>query len=406
VPEQFRSKDARSAYLLVTAATFMFFVPVSMNALLVNVFDRSGFSHIAQGVILSAYAIPLLVGNKLLDFLSRYYQRPRILLLALLLSIGANLLLAADDSRFLVALCARVGHGVAIGLFVPAAMHIVQAQLQDAAKKTLFGLFTAMMPLPATFGPWLGELLLRHYSHPVFFVTAALPSMAAVCVVFIMASRIPCEEAQTPATGTRPGVHDAKDRPEIAFYDLFLISAMVFIIGILSCLTGTYLGAVLVDSGVATWRYFSFSIFSLLLVRFFGLRLSAKWNDSLTVSCGLLVMLAACVAVFKSPQRFAVASGIVYGIAQGIVMPTLALAVNRTWQIRFGKSGFVFFELLFNLAYLALPLLFMSISLLTSQATVVFIMCAACAIFVLELLARALPQFVAAIALREQKNQP
>jgi MFS family permease len=372
----------------MAGTTFLFFIPVSMNALLVSLFDQSGVSSLFQAIVLAAYAVPLLLGNKLLALITPHYRKTHILLLALTMGAAANLLLAADDRHFVSALCARVGQGVAIGLFVPVAMEVAQGQLEEVSKKAMFGLFTAMMPLPATFGPWLGELILRHYSHPVFFLIATLPCLAAAAVVLAM------ERSLSPDRGAaeRRVAHDtAAHTPDVTDYDVLLLSAVVLIIGALSCLTGTYLGPALLDHGVPTWKYFTFSICTLLFVRFAVMSQLAKWKDTVMVGFSLLVMLTACGLVFTSPGRFAIVAGIAYGAAQGVAMPTLALMVNRMWQVKAGGGGFVAFEMLFNLAYLVLPLLFTALSSWVGNASAVLILCFVSAIFVVLLCSRRSP---------------
>ncbi len=196
-----------------------------------------------------------------------------------------------------------------------------------------FALFSAGGMLPNGLSPWIGERIIAYGGFPMFLLTAALFSTAALVLVQLLpelhATADRHERAAPPAQiVAKPG--------EIRF-----LLAMAFLFGIAICSVFTFLAPFAQVSGhSAVGRVFLGYALSAVSVRV----LTIHWVERIgrgRVLLGAYLAFALAVGIIPhvSSDIAWLATGILAGAAHGYAYPILtALVVNRVGPLERGRT--------------------------------------------------------------------
>src|SRR5437660_950192 len=180
----FVDERARSEYIRLGAGCFLVAVTNAHSALLAIVFARSGYDLHEIGLLLSIFAVPVvlsaLVSGAIADRLGALQT---VRLAMILLTIG---FLSFEWTRasFAAASTSRIVQGVGQGLFLGSALTYAQGRLSPVRFVYLLGIFSSLMVVSQALGPPLGAYVLGEFGERAMFLVAAIPGIAGLALTF------------------------------------------------------------------------------------------------------------------------------------------------------------------------------------------------------------------------------
>ncbi|MDB5593225.1 MAG: Major facilitator superfamily 1 [Hyphomicrobiales bacterium] len=151
-------------------------------ALLSIVFARAGHSLHTIGLLLSLFAVPVLVMTVVAGPVSSRLGAlwtARLAIVLMILGFGS---LALTSDSFGLALLSRLVHGLGFGLYLPALMTYGQSRLNQVRFLGLVITFSSLIPFSYALGPAMGEFVLERYGVTTFFLAALAPALAGLAL--------------------------------------------------------------------------------------------------------------------------------------------------------------------------------------------------------------------------------
>jgi MFS family permease len=145
-------------------------------ALLSIVFGQAGHNLQAIGLLLSLFAVPVLVVTVVAGPVAARLGSLATARLAILLMIAGFGSLALTSENFAAALVSRLIHGIGFGLYLPSIMTYGQSRLNQLRFVGLVITFSSLIPFSYALGPAMGEFMLETYGPTAFFLGALAPA--------------------------------------------------------------------------------------------------------------------------------------------------------------------------------------------------------------------------------------
>jgi MFS family permease len=310
----FIDERARGEYTRLGTGCFLVAVTNAHSALLAIVFARSGYDLHDIGLLLSIFAVPVvlsaLVSGAVAD---RFGALQTVRLAMVLLTIG---FLSFDVTRasFPAAMVSRIVQGVGQGLFLGSALTYAQGRLSPVRFVYLLGIFSSLMVISQALGPPLGAYVLGSYGERAMFAVAAIPAVAGLTLTFGL--------RPLPRPPQSPGLRlFSVWRPH--FPEPILA---VFVSGAMSGFTLAYLAAALQARTIPIACFFVASTASLFASRFLALRHVEDVDRRILIASGLGLMALGFVAIALAHAVWwpVIAGGILFGTGYSLVYPLLS----------------------------------------------------------------------------------
>ena len=183
-PSGFVDERARGEYIRLGIGCFLAAVMNAHSALLAIIFARSGYDLHDIGLLLSIFAIPVVLSALISGAVADRIGALQTVRLAMaLLAIG---FLSFDVTRasFTAAAASRIVQGVGQGLFLGSALTYAQGRLSPVRFVYLLGIFSSLMVVSQALGPPLGAYVLGSFGEHAMFAVAALPAIAGLALTF------------------------------------------------------------------------------------------------------------------------------------------------------------------------------------------------------------------------------
>jgi len=344
-PSGFIDARARSEYIRLGAGCFLVAVTNAHSALLAIIFGRSGYDLHDIGLLLSIFAVPVvlsaLVSGAIAD---RVGALQTVRLAMVLLTIG---FVSFDITRasFAAATVSRVIQGVGQGLFLGSALTYAQGRLSPVRFVYLLGIFSSLMVVSQALGPPLGAYVLGEFGEHAMFLLAAVPGVAGLALTFGLRPL-----ARPPQS---PGLHlFSVWRPH--FPEPILA---VFVSGCMSGFTLAYLAAALEARTIPIASFFVASTASLFASRFFALRHVEEVDRRVVIASGLALMSFAFVAIALAHAVWwpVVVGGILFGTGYSLVYPLLSAWMSEGLEPSRRAGPQALLNTAFNLGLFATP---------------------------------------------------
>jgi MFS family permease len=310
----FVDERARGEYTRLGTGCFLVAVTNAHSALLAIVFARSGYDLHDIGLLLSIFAVPVvlsaLVSGAIADRLGALQT---VRLAMVLLTIGF-LSFEMTRASFPAATASRVVQGIGQGLFLGSALTYAQGRLSPVRFVYLLGIFSSLMVISQALGPPLGAYVLGAYGERAMFAVAAIPAVAGLTLTFGL--------RPLPRPPQSPGLRlFSVWRPH--FPEPILA---VFVSGAMSGFTLAYLAAALQARTIPIACFFVASTASLFASRFFALRQVEDVDRRILIASGLGLMALGFVAIALAHAVWwpVIAGGILFGTGYSLVYPLLS----------------------------------------------------------------------------------
>jgi MFS family permease len=344
-PSGFIDARARGEYTRLGTGCFLVAVTNAHSALLAIIFARSGYDLHDIGLLLSIFAIPVvlsaLVSGAIADRLGALQT---VRLAMVLLTIG---FVSFDVTRasFAAAVVSRVIQGIGQGLFLGSALTYTQGRLSPVRFVYLLGIFSSLMVVSQALGPPLGAYVLGEFGEHAMFLLAAVPGLAGLALTFGL--RPLARPPQSPGLHLFSVWRQHFPEPILA----------VFVSGCMSGFTIAYLAAALQARTIPIASFFVASTASLFASRFFALPHVEEVDRRALVASGLALMSLGFVAIALAHAVWwpVIVGGILFGTGYSLVYPLLSAWMSEGLEPSRRAGPQALLNTAFNLGLFATP---------------------------------------------------
>lgn len=286
-------------------------------ALLSIVFARAGHSLHTVGLLLSLFAVPVLVMTLVAGPVSARIGAlwaARLAIVLMILGFGS---LALTSDTFGLALLSRLVHGLGFGLYLPAIMTYGQSRLNQVRFLGLVIAFSSLIPFSYALGPAMGEFVLERYGVTAFFLAALAPAIAGL----------------TLTAGLRPlrkPKSQGLDFSAALRRNFALPLCALFVGGLLHGYSLAFLPPDLQLRGVALAIFFIPSTIATALSRVGGSALQ-RLHPRVLVACGLSLMALGLVllAVAGAWLPAVVVGAVAFGLGSSVLYPVVSAWISQ-----------------------------------------------------------------------------
>lgn len=351
---------ARSEFIRFGIACLLGSLLNAHVALLSIVFTGAGHSLQTAGLLLSLFAIPVIVVNLLAGPAAARFGALATTRLSMALTIVGFGSLAFTVEDFWLALLSRLVHGIGFGLYLPSLMTYGQSRLNQVRFVSLVIVFSSLIPFSYALGPALGEFTLTHYGRTAFFLAATAPAALGLLLTI----------------GLRPLA-----KPKARGLDLSGALQRRFILPLLGLFAGGTLHAYsiaflppdLVTRGVALAIFFVPSTIATGLTRVAG-SVFQRFQPRTLVASGLALMACGLALVaMSSSLAIIIAGSVAFGLGSSVIYPVVSAwlgqgiePTRRAGPQAVGAACFYMglYGMPFPLAFVVAPAGYLSTSLL------------------------------------------
>lgn len=319
----FQDARARWEFGAMCFAAFLFSVTHNYSALLAIVFEESGHSLQATGLLLSLFAIPCVIGALLSSAACArlgVLNAARIAFFLTALGMGA---FAFTRDSFWLALLSRVIQGFGVGASMPAGMVYIQSRITPKRFVYFVTVYSAVIPLAAAFAPPIGEWTMKHYGATALFIEAAIPGFLAVlCTIGL-------RDAPRPRNTGGLNLGNAFQARLILPY------IIIFAGGGLYGFSVNYLAADLQQRAISLAAFFIPSSIALIAIRFVGMRALAKYSPRKLLVASLLTYgIGYLFIVLANGSVMMAIGGVFFGFGNSIMFPVVSAWVGEGLEAR------------------------------------------------------------------------
>jgi MFS family permease len=351
---------ARSEFIRFGIACLLASLLNAHVALLSIVFTGAGHSLQTAGLLLSLFAIPVIVVNLLAGPAAARFGALATTRLSMALTIIGFGSLAFTVEDFWLALLSRLVHGIGFGLYLPSIMTYGQSRLNQVRFVSLVIVFSSLVPFSYALGPTLGEFMLTHYGRTAFFLAATAPAALGLLLTI----------------GLRPLAKPTARGLDLsgALQKRFILPLLgLFAGGTLHAYSIAYLPPDLVSRGVALAIFFVPSTIATGMTRVAG-GIFQRFQPRTLVASGVALMAFGLALIsLSSSLAVIVAGSVAFGLGSSVIYPVVSAwlgqgiePARRAGPQAVGAACFYMglYGMPFPLAFLVAPAGYLTTSLL------------------------------------------
>lgn len=312
-PRGFIDAAARSEFARIGLAIFLTALTNQQAVLLAVVWQDAGFAHADIGLLIAVYGVPLVLMSLFSgEVAGRIGLLPTVRLGAVLVVLGHSSLFLTYES-FAGSFASRLAQGVGFALFHAPIMSYGTTRITQERFVQLFGILSAMAPLPYAFGPILAEWLYHTFGARQFFLAGALPGLLALPLLFTVR---PGEKAEPPVGGLLGLVTSRR-------IVMPMLAAIVY--GSTFGFISAYMAPVMLERGLTVGAFFTAFTASIFAVRLGLLGLVENIDRRLVIAGGAAALATGiAMAAFATTMPMVVAAGLVFGLGHSIGFPVIS----------------------------------------------------------------------------------
>ena len=300
-PRGFVDSSARSEFARLAVIIFLTAMTNQQSVLLAVVWEEAGFAHRDIGLLIAVYGIPLVLMSLFSGLLANRIGLLHTVRIGAVLTTLGFLSLYLTHESVLGSLASRLVQGTGFALFHAPVMTYGTTRLTRERFVRLFGLLSAMAPLPYAFGA------------QGYFLAGTVPALIGLPLLWTLR---PAEKAEGPVGGIL-GL--------IATPRIWLPLTAAIVYGYMFGFISAYAAPFLVERGIVVGTFFTAFTISIFAVRFGGLALIENIDRRLVVAGGAVLLAAGLVLVALAQTVTSVAvAGLVFGLGHSIGFPVLS----------------------------------------------------------------------------------
>lgn len=312
-PRGFIDGAARPEFARIGLAIFLTALTNQQAVLLAVVWQDAGFAHADIGLLIAVYGVPLVLMSLFSgEVANRIGLLPTVRLGAVLVVLGHSSLFLTHES-FAGSFASRLAQGVGFALFHAPIMSYGTTRITQERFVQLFGILSAMAPLPYAFGPILAEWLYHTFGASQFFLAGALPGLLALPLLFTVR---PGEKAEPPVGGLVGLITSRR-------IVMPMLAAIVY--GSTFGFISAYMAPVMLERGLTVGAFFTAFTVSIFGVRLGLLGLVENIDRRLVIAGGAAALASGiAMAAFATTMPMVVAAGLVFGLGHSIGFPVIS----------------------------------------------------------------------------------
>lgn len=312
-PPGFVDQKARSEFIRLAAVIFLTAMTNQQAVILAVVWQEAGFSHADIGILLGVYGVPLVLASLFSGAVANRFGLLNTVRLGALLTTFGLLSLYVTHASFAGSFASRILQGAGFALFHAPVMTYGTTRLTQDRFIQLFGLLSAMAPLPYAFGPVVAEYLFHTFGPHAFFLAGSAPGLLALPLLWTLR---PIEKAAPEVGGMRSLFASGR-------IVLPMIAACVF--GAMFGFVSAFMAPVMLERGLSIGGFFTSFTLSIFVVRLGLLGPLETIDRRLVVAGGGIVLgLGLTLAALAWNLPMAIAAGAVFGLGHSIGFPVLS----------------------------------------------------------------------------------
>ena len=320
----FIDQYAGNEFYRMGVACFLVSLMNSNSTLLAVVFQRNGHNLHDVGVILSFYALPVVIMSVLAGKIGTRFGVLNTARTAMFLMIIGFMSFHLTRQSFYGALGSRMVQGIGQGMFLASIVTYAQGRLSPTRMLYLTGLFAAAVPMAQAVAPPLGGYVLNTYGDGYFFLAATLPAIFGLSLTF----------------GLRPLNATKKEAGGSMFAALRRDKALplftMLVYGSLFGFVGSYLAVAMEAKAVPLAAFFTSSTASMFISRFALVKHLDAMDRQALLGSGITAMSIGFILVALSGQSWPIVlGGISFGLGYSVVYPVISLWMGEG----FGPAG-------------------------------------------------------------------
>lgn len=312
-PSGFIDAAARAEFARIGLAIFLTAMTNQQAVLLAVVWQDAGFAHADIGFLIAVYGVPLVLMSLFSgEVANRIGLLPTVRLGAILVVLGHASLFLTYES-FAGSFVSRLAQGIGFALFHAPIMSYGTTRITQQRFVQLFGILSAMAPLPYAFGPILAEWLYHSFGPRQFFLVGAIPGLLALPLLFTVR---PGEKAEPPVGGLTGLVTSRR-------IVMPMLAAIVY--GCTFGFIAAYMAPVMLERGLTVGAFFTAFTASIFAVRLGLLGLVENIDRRLVVAGGAAALATGItLAALATTMPMVIAAGLVFGLGHSIGFPVIS----------------------------------------------------------------------------------
>lgn len=294
----------------ISSIVFCMLIPTIPIYLLQFAAKESEIGFLVGMISVSALILRPFVGRGLLTIPEKTFM----LVGALIYTVSCLAYLIA--APFWPLLAVRVLHGVGLALFSTASFTFAVSIIPEAHRGQLISIFYLANNLALALGPYVGMVLINHFSFVVLFSACAALSLCALTMTTKMRKRVSVPPGQKEEAGGSFLSREALPAATIA-----LMTNMIW--GTLSAFIPLYaLKHGLANPGI----FFVFMAATIILGRSCGGRLLDIWGrEKIILPCLMLIIAGLILLVFSESLTMFILVAVVLGMGWSLLFPSLLI---------------------------------------------------------------------------------
>ncbi|VTZ51150.1 Major facilitator superfamily MFS_1 [Methylocella tundrae] len=304
---------ARREYIQLGIAGFFTAYLNSHSSLLAIVFAREHFDLHTIGLLISLYALPVILFTFLSGAIAARIGVLNTCRLAIALLMIGFFSLRYTSAEFWPAVASRLVQGVGQGLFLSSFVTYGQSRLNVKRFVYLLGLLSSMLMLPQAFAPPIGALVLNAFGTQAMFLEATVPACVGLTLMFGL------RPIPWPRIARRLDFFSGVRRDRVPAF------IAIFVNGTMFGFVTAYLAAMLEARAIPIAAFFLASTTVMFASRLFAMRSFEMINWNILVAAGFLLQGSGfmLVAVAETSWLIAVA-GAFFGMGYSVIYPILS----------------------------------------------------------------------------------
>ena len=312
-PAGFIDAAARSEFARLAAVIFLTAMTNQQSVLLAVVWEDVGFSPRDIGLLIAIYGVPLVAMSLFSGPLANRIGILQTVRIGAVLTVLGFVSLYLTHESVIGSLVSRLIQGTGFALFHAPVMTYGSTRLTRERFVRLFGLLSAMAPLPYAFWPILAEFLYHWLGHYGYFLAGAVPGLLGLPLLWTFRA---VDKTEGPVGGILGLLASRRIWPP-------LIAAIVY--GYMFGFISAYAAPFLVERGIVVGAFFTAFTVSIFAVRFGGLALIENVDRRLVVAGGAVLLASGLTMVaLATSLPGVVAAGFVFGLGHSIGFPVLS----------------------------------------------------------------------------------
>ncbi len=334
----------RNLLLLFVASGLFFFNEMLLMPTLPLYLSKLGYSHLALGSVLGAFALGVLVMRPVAGLVTDRKTRKLSLIIGLAVFIIAPPLYLLSNS-FVYLLGVRFFHGIGITFFTTASPTLITDIAPPRHRAEILGHMSIASIFSMALGPMVGVTIFTRFGMPYLLAGCSLVGLGGLLMIFFIREPHRSPTEQTPIT-----------YKEAIFTRIVIVASVVLFIE--AQIYGgffTFLPLLLENVGdQKVGLFFMIASGTMIMGRFFIAHFADIYGRGPMFFYSFLIIIASVVVIAQVDSlTMLIIAALLYGIGSTICMPALTALIADTSDARVRGRVYSFFYGAFDIGVIS-----------------------------------------------------